>query len=205
MSNNLSIINYGLGNIQSLKNALYKCGYDAKVTNDISDIKNSQTILLPGVGNFGYAVDQLNKLKLKEAIIDHANKNKKIIAICLGMQLLLETSAENKEAKGLGIIKGSVKKLDEKKNLESLPHVSWKKIYLKEKNNMKLKNYKNKKFYFVHSYFCDVNQDNIYAETTYNDILFPSIISNKKCFGIQFHPEKSGQHGIDILNYFLKK
>lgn len=198
----ISVINYGLGNLQSLSNALLHLGHDHVITHDLKIIENSETIILPGVGHFGYAMNELTKKNLNEKIIKHVNNNKKLIAICLGMQLLLTDSEEDISAKGLNIIKGAVRKFKINPSGESLPHISWKNIEVKTNDEKKKFS---KKFYFVHSYYCDVNGKNIIATTKYNNEEFSSIISTKNCFGIQFHPEKSGDPGLELLNYFLKR
>lgn len=198
----ISVINYGLGNLQSLSNALTYLGHEHIVTYDLKIIENSEIIILPGVGNFGYAMNELIKKKLNEKITNHVNNNKKLIAICLGMQLLLTGSEEEESAKGLNIINGTARKLKISSSGEPLPHITWKNIELK-KNDEKI--FFSEKFYFVHSYYCDVNSENILATTRYNNEKFASIISTKNCFGVQFHPEKSGDPGLELLNYFLKR
>ena len=127
------IINYGLGNVQSLKNALIKCGHKPIVTADNNILQNSKKIILPGVGHFGFDMIKLNQLNLDKTIKSLVRENKKIIAICLGMQLLLETSEEAENIAGLGIFSGKVKKLKKDSSKEALPHVSWKRFILKKK------------------------------------------------------------------------
>jgi glutamine amidotransferase len=198
----ISVINYGLGNLQSLSNALTYLGHKHIVTYDLKIIEDSEIIVLPGVGNFGFAMNELIKKNLNKKIIKHVNDNKKLIAICLGMQLLLTGSEEDGSVKGLNIINGTAKKLKINSLGEPLPHISWKNIELKKYDK---KYFFSEKFYFVHSYYCDVNNENIFATTKYNDQKFASIISTRNCFGVQFHPEKSGDPGLELLNYFLKR
>ena len=124
----ISVINYGLGNLQSLSNALTYLGHEHIVTYDLKIIENSEIIILPGVGNFGYAMNELIKKKLNEKITNHVNNNKKLIAICLGMQLLLTGSEEEESAKGLNIINGTARKLKISSSGEPLPHITWKNI-----------------------------------------------------------------------------
>lgn len=194
----IAIINYGLGNIKSLSNALDKIGKVHTITDNTNILKKAETLILPGVGNFGYAMKELKYKKLISTITDHTNDNKKLIAICLGMQLLLDKSEESEDCKGLGIIPGKVKKLLSKK--ESFPHITWKDLELKEK---KIENFFQQKYYFVHSYFCDVDPKYIFSNSVFDSKTFPSIIKSKNNIGIQFHPEKSGEPGLDLLNYFL--
>ena len=198
------IIDYGLGNIQSLKNALLKCDHKPIVTSDTNILKSSRKIILPGVGHFGFAMKKLNQLNLDKTIKDLVRENKKVIAICLGMQLLLETSEEAENVEGLGIFSGKVKKLKNDASKEAFPHVSWKKIYSKEEV-LELKNLFTKKYYFVHSYYCDVKKKDTLFESKYNEDFFASAIKKNNCFGLQFHPEKSGESGLKLLNYFLNE
>ena len=200
----VSIINYGLGNVQSLKNALLKCGHKPIVTADINLLENSKKIILPGVGHFGFAMKKLNQLNLDKTIKNLVRENKKVIAICLGMQLLLETSEEAENVDGLGIFSGKVKKLNNDRSKESFPHVSWKKIYSK-KEVLKLRNLFTKRYYFIHSYYCDVKKEDTLFESKYNNDFFASAIKKNNCIGLQFHPEKSGESGLKLLSYFLNK
>lgn len=206
------VIDYKVGNYFSLMNALNKCNVKFKVSNDIIDIEKSDALILPGVGSFKTGMENLNNLQLVDPIKNHFKKNKKILGICLGMQLLLDESEEFGFSKGLGLIKGSIKKLPQiSKNNEHnlLPNITWSKIEKNQtiKNNFFLKNTSHESFYyFVHSYYAELkNKKNAIAFSYFNDFKFPSIINEKNVFGTQFHLEKSGNEGIQILNNFLNK
>ena len=148
---------------------------------------------------------KLNQLNLDKTIKSLVRENKKIIAICLGMQLLLETSEEAENIAGLGIFSGKVKNLTTTVHpKKSFPHVSWKKIYSKKKV-LELRNLFTKKYYFIHSYYCDVKKEDTLFESKYNNDFFVSAIKKNNCFGLQFHPEKSGESGLKLLSYFLNK
>ncbi len=152
----VTIIDIGISNLLSLKNALEFCGAKVIVTNKKDIIKKSSKIILPGVGSFQKGINNIDKLKIKKIIIDHCNKNKPFLGICLGMQLLFDESFENGHNKGLGIINGSIKKLPLQKNVK-LPHINWNRVNFKKSNDkFFLKNLENPSiFYFVHNYYAD--------------------------------------------------
>lgn len=206
------ILDYKVGNYFSLINALEKCDVKFKVSNNLIDIENCETLILPGVGSFKIGMENLNKLNLIDAIKNHFKKNKKILGICLGMQLLLDDSEEFGFTKGLGLIEGSIRKLpqlskENKTNL--LPNITWSKIEknISNKNSFFLNFTSSQSFYyFVHSYYAQINnKKNVVAFSYFNDFKFPSIINKKNVFGTQFHLEKSGNEGIQILKNFLNK
>ncbi len=203
--NEITVIDIGISNLLSLKNAIEFCGAKVIVTNNKNIIKKSKKLILPGVGSFQKGMENINKLKIKDIIIEHCDNNKHFLGICLGMQILFEESFENGHYKGLGIIKGSVRKLPQKKNTK-LPHINWSNVnFINSKKNLLFKNIKNlSTYYFVHSYFVDnVNKNNILGLTKFGSFEFPSIINSKNTFGIQFHAEKSSINGISMLKNFI--
>jgi len=208
----VTIIDYQVGNYFSLTNALNKCEIKFKVSNNINDIENSESLILPGVGSFKTGMKNLNKLNLIEPIKNHFIKKKKILGICLGMQLLLDESEEFGFSKGLGLIEGGIKKLPKlsklgKQNL--IPNITWSKIEKNKsfENTYILNEVSNESFfYFVHSFYAEVKKEqNIIAFSQFSDFKFPSIINENNVLGTQFHLEKSGNAGIQILNNFLIK
>ena len=206
----VTILDYKIGNYFSLINALKNCDVNFLVSNDIMEIKKSDVLILPGVGAFKSGMDNLKKLNLIDSIKEHAEKKKKILGICLGMQLLLNKSVEFGNENGLGLIDGSVKKLPSNNSLgqkNMIPNMSWNMI---EKNNFS----ENKKFlenindnnyyYFVHSFYAELsNQKNITAFSNFYDFKFAAIINKDNIFGTQFHLEKSGIEGIKLLKEFF--
>ena len=197
----VSIIDSGTSNLFSIKNAIRKVGIEAKITSKKGEIDKSEILVLPGVGSFKQAMDNLNKKKIIKPIKDHILSGKRFLGICLGFQLLFERSSEFGNTKGLGILKGSVEQFDKKK-VKSIPHVGWNKT--KEKKNL---NYvkSNEFYYFVHSFYAKPKNTNIvYTTTTADNFIFCSSIINKNIFGCQFHPEKSGKQGLNFLKKFLK-
>lgn len=191
----IGIIEFKTTNLFSIKKVLSKFGKLKKIENS-NNLKNLDVLVIPGVGTFSGAMEYLRRFKLDKKIIEFAESGKKVIGICLGMQILLETGYENKKTKGLSLIKGEVKKF---KKISS--NIGWNKILYTEE---KLKN-SNDYFYFVHSYYCSTNKNFIKAQSDHNGIKFPAIINNKNITGIQFHPEKSGMKGINILKKIIKK
>ena len=206
----VTILDYKIGNYFSLIHALKNCDVNFLVSNNIMEIKKSDVLILPGVGAFKSGMDNLKKLNLIDSIKDHAEKKKKMLGICLGMQLLLNKSEEFGNENGLGLIDGSVKKLPSHNSLgqkNMIPNMSWNMI---EKNNFS----ENKKFlenindnnyyYFVHSFYAELsNQKNITAFSNFYDFKFAAIINKDNIFGTQFHLEKSGIEGIKLLKEFF--
>ena len=215
MDNKIAIINYGINNINSLKMAVTSLGYKAIITSESSDIDLADKIILPGVGSFESGMKNLKKVNLIETIVKAYENNKGILAICLGMQMLLSQSSEFGLFKGLNLIVGNVNKLPSE-TLENkkrkIPHVGWNTIKINNKsdNNYKLilreHELNNDYFYFTHSYFAlPKNNNNIVSLTNYDDFHFPSVISCKNLIGCQFHPEKSGVAGLNLIRKFLQK
>jgi glutamine amidotransferase len=197
------IIDYGCGNILSIKKAVENFKKNILVTNKYEEIMNSSHIILPGVGAFNIAMKNLKKLKIIKIIQYCAKKNKPILGICLGMQLLLTKSEENKKTNGLNLIEGSVEKIKRNKKIK-IPHVGWNKIILTNKNNFLKKITQNSSMYFVHSYYAKMkNKNDILSLCQYGKSKIPAIIGNNNIYGTQFHPEKSGKNGLKLIHNFL--
>ena len=201
---NVYIINYGMGNLRSVENALKKLNCNCKIINDPNELDDSDKIILPGVGSFKTAINLLDKggwiNKIKYNVL---KKKKNIFGICLGMQLLSDLSEENGVTKGLELISGEVKNL---KNLGCklrVPQIGWNNVSIKNKHKYFEGVKDDMDFYFVNSYvFLPKDQSNIIGLTNY-DINFCSVISKNNIFGTQFHPEKSSKSGIKMLTNFL--
>lgn len=198
----IAIIDYGAGNIFSVKNALDYLGVENKLTNDKVEIENANGIILPGVGAFPYAMEKLNQSGLVEIIKKQA-QIKPFLGICLGMQMLFEKGFEFEECDGLGLIKGEVVKM-ENENL-IIPHMGWNKLEFNGKDCPVLEGLTEDEYvYFVHSYKAVCDKENIVAYSNYGGEV-PALVSDGKyVFGAQFHPEKSGQTGLVILKNFAK-
>ena len=205
MKKKVSIIDYGLGNLFSVKQACESVGLDALITASAEDILGSDMVILPGVGAFGKAMANLEKAQLILPLKEFVETGKPFIGICLGMQLMLTKSVEFGQHKGLNLIPGKTKKFKYKSidnKYFSVPQIQWNQLKKSDKIN------KNHFFsflnngdymYFVHSFFCVPEDKNIIITTTnYAGEEYPSIIQYNNCIGIQFHPEKSGINGIEI-------
>ena len=200
----IAVIDYGVGNLFSLLSSLNYVGLDTKLTNDIEEIKNAKGIILPGVGAFRDAIGNLEKYGLKETLINEARKGKPFLGICLGMQMLFEKSYEYGEFEGLGLINGTVeeikKYIPENSDLK-IPHMGWNSLIINErfKDDKILKDIDNNEYvYYVHSYFAKTDTKNIVTYSEYGTKI-PGIVKNENVYGMQFHPEKSGDTGLKLL------
>ena len=195
----IAIIDYGAGNIFSVKNALDYLGFECKLTSDKNEIKEADAIILPGVGAFPAAMNMLEKSGLIDTIKEEATK-KPLLGICLGMQMLFEKGYEFEECNGLGLIQGSVKYMDEPDLI--IPHMGWNK--LEKLNDCKLlENIGDDEYvYFVHSYKAECADENIAAYSEYGGRVPALVFDGKFVYGAQFHPEKSGDTGLKILKNF---
>ena len=200
----IAVIDYGVGNLLSLLSSLNYVGLDTKLTNDVEEIKSAKGIILPGVGAFRDAVSNLEKYGLKDILIDEAKNGKPFLGICLGMQMLFEKSYEYGEFEGLGLINGTVeeiKKYIPKNSDLKIPHMGWNSLIINErfKDDKILKDVDNNEYvYYVHSYFAKTDMKNIVAYSEYGTKI-PGIVKNKNVYGMQFHPEKSGDTGLKLL------
>lgn len=195
----IAIIDYGAGNIFSVKNALDYLGLECNLTSDINEIKAADALILPGVGAFPAAMNMLEKSGLIDTIKEEAAK-KPLLGICLGMQMLFEKGYEFEECNGLGLIKGSVRYMDEPDLI--IPHMGWNKL---EKLNEcpLLENIGDNEYvYFVHSYKAKCANENIAAYSEYGGRVPALVFDGKFVYGAQFHPEKSGDTGLKILKNF---
>jgi len=200
----VAIIDYGVGNLFSLLSSLKAIGADAVITNDVDTIKNADRIILPGVGAFEDAAKKLFESGLHEVIIEEAKKGKPLMGICLGMQLLFERSFEYGEHRGLGLIKGDIMGFDGKidKSLK-IPQIGWNALKLTKKDCPLWKYIKEGDYvYFVHSYFAALSDAT--ASSSEYGIEFTAAVSDGNIYGCQFHPEKSGDVGLNILRGFCE-
>ena len=200
----IAVIDYGVGNLFSLLSSLNYVGLHTKLTNDIEEIKNANGIILPGVGAFRDAIGNLEKYGLKETLINEAKNGKPFLGICLGMQMLFEKSYEYGEYEGLGLINGTVeeikKYIPENSDLK-IPHMGWNSLMINDrfKNDKILKDVNNNEYvYYVHSYFAKTDTKNIVTYSEYGTKI-PGIVKNENVYGMQFHPEKSGDTGLKLL------
>lgn len=201
----IAIIDYGVGNLFSLKSSFNYIGADAIVTNDKTVIHNAEKIVLPGVGAFGDAAKKLEDTGLKDILLEEVQKGKHLLGICLGMQLLFEKSYEYGVHNGLGLIKGEVVPI---KNVipadYKIPHICWNSLYFKGEKSRIFKYINEGDFvYFVHSYY-GANCDEFVTSVTNYGAELTASVENGNVFGCQFHPEKSGDVGLKILKAFCE-
>ncbi len=195
----LGIIDYGMGNLYSVRNAFLSLGIKAKIISQPEELKKMSSCILPGVGAFGDAMIIINKNKMTYAITDYIKTGKPFMGICLGLQLLFESSEESPEVKGLGIIKGSVVRF---KGKIKIPHIGWNQLEIIN-NSVLLRGVKNDSFvYFCHSYYVRPKEKYVVIGRTHYAKDFVSAIRKNNVFGIQFHPEKSQAVGLKILENF---
>lgn len=193
-----AIIDYGAGNLFSVKNALDYLGIENKITKNAEDLRAADRLILPGVGAFPDAMRMLNDSGLVGVIKEEVQK-KPLLGICLGMQMLFEKGYEFEETDGLGLIKGSVK-LMTPENL-AVPHIGWNELELNKP--CKLLEKGGEYVYFVHSYAADCPSENVAAYCDYG-MKVPALVFNGNVYGAQFHPEKSGETGLEMLRKFAQ-
>ena len=203
----IAIVDYGVGNICSLYNSFKYIGVEAVLTSDKDVIAKSDKIILPGVGAFGDAAKKLKESGLGEIVVNEAKSSKPLLGICLGMQLLFDKSYEYGKTKGLGLIKGDIVPIESvaPKNYK-IPHIGWNSLHFpkcKEKNLLFKYTVENECVYFVHSYFGANCDEAVIATTEYGAELTAAVASSN-IFGVQFHPEKSGRVGLNILKAFCE-
>ncbi len=200
----IAIVDYGVGNLFSLISSFKKLGADIIVTADAEVIKSSDRIILPGVGAFEDAAKKLRDSGLDKVIIAEAVKGKKIMGICLGMQLLFEKSYEYGCHKGLGLLKGSIVPMQDSipANLK-IPHIGWNALHFTRESYLFRYIKNNDCVYFVHSFYADECSDSVIATAEYGKEL-TAAVQNGNIIGCQFHPEKSGEVGLNILRAFCE-
>ena len=210
-NNKIAVIDYDMSNMFSIENALKSLNLEPVITSNYDTILSCDGAVLPGVGSFPEAMKNIRKLNLDNTIIDFISSGKPFLGICLGFQLLFDKSDEIQDTYGLGVISGEVINFSKLNEDLKVPHVGWnraKKKNILNKDTFKdpLKNIDDEYFYFVHSNFVQpTDNNNIYTSTQYEGFDFCSSILKDNIFACQFHPEKSGKQGIEILNQIFNK
>ena len=193
------IIDYNVGNLKSVLGAFKRIGLDAVVSRDEKIIKEAKGIVLPGVGTFPTAMKNLEKYHLVELLKERKEAGIPILGICLGMQIRFEKGYEVEETKGLGFIPGTVCYMDID---EKVPHMGWNQLHKTQDHPLLKYVHENEDVYFVHSYMAHVNDENLVAYSDYGSTKVTALVQNKNVMGCQFHPEKSGMVGQNILRAF---
>lgn len=197
----IAIIDYGAGNLHSVKNALDFLGAESKITGSTSEILSADKVILPGVGAFGSAMNALTASGLNEVIFEVADKGTPLLGICLGLQLMFEKSEEAPDVKGLGLFKGTIVKIPNR-GLK-IPHMGWNSIEVVKDSRILNNIGENPFVYFVHSYYLNASDEGVVsAYTDYGERLGIAV-EKDNVFATQFHPEKSGETGMKILKNFI--
>lgn len=202
----IGIVDYGVGNLFSLKSSLNKIGVRSCVTGEAEELRKADRIILPGVGAFGDAMDKLKSTGLDQILIEEAHHGKPILGICLGMQLLFEKSYEFGEHDGLGLIRGEICPIEDALTEPlKIPHIGWNRLEFTEKSSRLFRYIRNGDFvYFVHSYYGTNCEESVIAKTEYGALL-TAAVEQGNVYGCQFHPEKSGNTGLQILRGFCEE
>lgn len=198
----ISIIDYGLGNVLSVKNVFKKVGFKSKLIKTSDEILDAEKLVLPGVGHFKKGMENLIEMELVSPLIHKVlNDEIPVLGICLGMQLLTKSSEEG-DINGLGFINAKTKIFSSENGIK-IPHMGWNRVSVKKDSPLLNKDEENR-FYFVHSYYVDCNDKSDVLSTTFYGSEFCSGFSRKNIFGFQFHPEKSHKFGFRLMENFAQ-
>lgn len=197
----IAIIDYDAGNLKSVEKALKYLGQDVIVSRDSSEILQADKVILPGVGSFGDAMNNIDHFNLVDTIKKVAEKDTPFLGICLGLQLLFEKSGETPGAEGLGILKGEILRIPPKEGLK-IPHMGWNSLNIKPQARLFDGIANNSYVYFVHSYYLKAEDENIVAASTEYSTHIHASVESGNIFACQFHPEKSSDVGLRILKNF---
>ena len=201
----IAVVDYGVGNLFSLCCSLERIGADAKVTSDPAEIRSAEKIILPGVGAFADAAKKLRDSGLDKVILEQVAQGKEIMGICLGMQMLFEKSYEFGEHTGLGLLKGSVIGMEGTIPAElKIPHIGWNALHFKKDSKLLKYIKEGDCVYFVHSFYVDPGAESVVATAEYGNFV-TAAVQKGNVMGCQFHPEKSGEVGLNILRAFCEK
>lgn len=198
----IAIIDYGAGNLSSVKKALDYLGAESEITDDKEKILSASHVILPGVGSFGDAMSSMQERELVEVVKEAAGSGKPFFGICLGLQLLFEGSDESPDVKGLGILKGKIVTIPKDNGLK-VPHMGWNSISLKQKDGIFEGVEDESYFYFVHSYYLKGADDDVVAATTQYGVEIECAVQQGNLCATQFHPEKSSSVGLKLLKNFI--
>ena len=199
----VAIIDYDAGNIKSVEKAVNALGYEAVVTRDRSSILNAEHVILPGVGAFGDAMKKLHSYGLVEVIREVAANRTPFLGICLGLQLMFESSEEAPGVEGLSLLKGRIVRLPDTEDLK-IPHIGWNSLKYPNSGRLFAGIPEDSYVYFVHSYYLQAGEPEIVKATTEYGALVHASVERENVFACQFHPEKSSEVGMKILENFLK-
>lgn len=198
----VAIIDYDAGNIRSVEKALQYLGQDVVITRDRETLLSADQVILPGVGSFGDAMEKLRNYGLETVIKEIVAKGTPFLGICLGLQMLFESSEESPGVKGLGLLKGKIRRIPAKQGLK-IPHMGWNALAVKEGATLFKGIAEHPYVYFVHSYYLLAQEEEDVAATTFYSTTIHASVEKGNLFACQFHPEKSGAVGLKILDNFV--
>lgn len=199
----IAVIDYDAGNIRSVEKALLLLGQEVRITQDAGEILSADKVILPGVGAFGDAMDNIRKRGLEAVIRQVVDKGTPFLGICLGLQLLFERSEEAPGVKGLGLLKGEILKIPEKEGMK-IPHMGWNSLHLEHDGKLFRGIEEQAYVYFVHSYYLKAEDENIVKASTEYCTHIHASVEKGNIFACQFHPEKSSDVGLHILKNFIE-
>ena len=199
----IAIIDYDAGNLKSVEKALLSLGQECVVTRGFKEIEQADKVILPGVGSFGQAMEQLKKFELDKVLKEIPDSGKPFLGICLGLQLLFERSEESEGVEGLGMLKGEILRIPDKEGLK-IPHIGWNSLDLQGNGRLFAGLEEHPYVYFVHSYYLKAAEESIVKATTDYSVRIHASVEQGNIFACQFHPEKSGSVGLQILKNFAE-
>ena len=200
----IAVIEYGAGNLQSVVKALHFIGCDCTITSRKEELLQADGAILPGVGSFADAMDCMNRSGATEAVRSFIDSGKPLLGICLGLQLLFDGSEESPGAKGLGILKGSITKIPSQNGALKIPHMGWNSLEICQHDGIFKGIPEDAYVYFVHSYFLKAEDDAIVAARTHYGVAIDAAVQCRNVIATQFHPEKSGKVGLQMLRNFVE-
>lgn len=197
----IAIIDYDAGNLKSVEKALISLGEQPIITRDYKELLSADKVILPGVGSFGDAMEKLHKYDMVKPIHEIVEKGTPFLGICLGLQLLFESSDESEGVEGLSLLKGHILRIPDQEGLK-IPHMGWNSLEVKSDATLFQNLEKDPYVYFVHSYYLKADDERVVAATTEYSTTIHASVEKDNVFGCQFHPEKSGEVGLQILKNF---
>ncbi len=198
----IAVIDYGAGNLQSVVKALHFIGCDCMITNNKQELLSANGAILPGVGSFGDAMDCMNRSGAADGVLSFVKTGKPLLGICLGLQLLFDSSEESPNARGLGLLKGSIRKIPDNDGTLKIPHMGWNSLELCRRDGIFQGLPDDPYVYFVHSYYLTAEDESIVSAKTQYGTSIDAAVAFENIYATQFHPEKSGKLGLQILRNF---
>ncbi len=199
----IGIIDYGMGNLASVKNALNEIQQESIISSDVNALHACDKLILPGVGAFGDCMSNIKQRHLDTFLAEQVAAGKPLLGICLGMQMLFEESTEKGITKGFGFLKGRVVEIED--STVPVPEIGWNELIWNQESRLQGIVSPHPFVYYVHSYYAQAQDDDLVAYSTYGSVNVAGIVCRRNVLGTQFHPEKSGEDGLKILKYYAEE